>query len=82
MAKKVSMFGRKLAELRASANLTQRQLADLAGVQQPHIARIESGDKAHPSWVTVCILADALGISTESFRFPGDTEKKSEKSAN
>lgn len=44
---------------RAKTSLSQRQLADLAGVPQPTIAQIESG-RRQPSWPLLCkILAAA-----------------------
>lgn len=44
---------------RAKASLSQRQLADLAGVPQPTIAEVESG-RRQPSWPLLCkILAGA-----------------------
>ncbi len=47
----------KLARLKR--NLSQRQLAELAGVRQPTIAEIESG-RRQPSWPLLCkILAGA-----------------------
>jgi putative transcriptional regulator len=62
-----SKFPAKLKELREQADLTQQQLADRAGVSKATVADLEQG-RYHPSWPTVVALADALGISTETFR--------------
>jgi transcriptional regulator with XRE-family HTH domain len=50
----------RLAELRQSANLSQRQAAKRAGVDQADLSRIESG-KVTPSLPTLLRLLDAVG---------------------
>jgi transcriptional regulator with XRE-family HTH domain len=50
----------RLAELRAEADLTQRQAAKLAGVDQADLSRIESGQVV-PSLPTLLRLLDAVG---------------------
>jgi DNA-binding XRE family transcriptional regulator len=52
-------LARKVITLRAARKLTQRQLADLAGVKQSAIARLEGGSGA--TWTTVSKIADATG---------------------
>jgi DNA-binding XRE family transcriptional regulator len=49
---------RQLIDLRIERGLSQRQLAKCAGMQQPVIARLESGKTA--SWRTLKRVADAL----------------------
>jgi len=49
-----------LAELRATANLSQRQAAKRAGIDQADLSRIESG-QVTPSLPTLLRLLDALG---------------------
>jgi len=49
-----------LAELRAAANLSQRQAAKLAGVDQADLSRIESG-QVTPSLPTLLRLLNAVG---------------------
>lgn len=51
-----------LAEERRRQGITQKQLADLTGIKQPMIARIES-KRACPTVDTLCSWAQALGCS-------------------
>lgn len=37
-------FGRRLKELRKSKGLTQQVLAELAGIDEKHLCRIENGN--------------------------------------
>jgi len=57
-------LGATLVELRERAGLTQKLLADRAGVAQATIANIEQG-RNMPSLVTAASLAAALGVTTE-----------------
>lgn len=50
----------RLAELREAANLSQRQAAKLAGVDQADLSRIESG-QVTPSLPTLLRILDAVG---------------------
>ncbi|HVA10281.1 MAG TPA: helix-turn-helix transcriptional regulator [Acidimicrobiales bacterium] len=50
----------RLAELREAANLSQRQAAKRAGVDQADLSRIESG-QITPSLPTLLRLLDAVG---------------------
>ncbi len=50
----------RLAELREAANLSQRQAARRAGVDQADLSRIESG-QVTPSLPTLLRLLDAVG---------------------
>jgi len=52
----------QLVELRAAANLSQRQAAKLAGVDQADVSRIESG-QITPSLPTLLRLLDAVGAT-------------------
>ena len=54
----------ELIKLRKVLVLTQRELAELAGVTQPEIARIESGRVA-PRWDKVVHLFGSLGASVQ-----------------
>lgn len=53
-----------LAQLRERRGWTQRQLADVAGIRQPQIARIESG-AYFPNLETLWKLADALNATVK-----------------
>jgi len=51
----------KIKTARIMANLTQLQLADLAGITQPHLSKIERGTVT-PSTVTIRKITKALKI--------------------
>jgi transcriptional regulator with XRE-family HTH domain len=51
-----------LRRLRTERELTQERLAATAGITAGTINSIERGSRG-PTWVTVCRLAEALGIS-------------------
>ncbi len=54
-------MGSKIRELRERAELTQAELADRAGLGQPHISRIEAGSMS-PTHKTIKKIADALAV--------------------
>jgi transcriptional regulator with XRE-family HTH domain len=54
-------LARQLAEQRRARNLTQKQLAEMAGVDQAEISRIERG-QANPTTATLGALTKALGV--------------------
>jgi transcriptional regulator with XRE-family HTH domain len=62
-------FAVALRHHRARRKLTQRALADAAGLHWNYVARLESGDR-EPSFEVACRLADALKISVAHFREP------------
>jgi transcriptional regulator with XRE-family HTH domain len=62
-------FGGRLKELRETAGLTQKQLAEKASCNAFTVAKLERGVQ-EPAWPLVLALADALGVSTEEFRKP------------
>lgn len=66
-------IGSQLAELRNSKGLSQRELAELSGIQQPAISRIESG-RASPHLSTLCKLAEALGCTLSIEFVPIDSD--------
>lgn len=66
-----SGFGTRLKELRAAAELSQAQLAELAGMNVFGIAKLEQGER-EPSWATVQALAKALGVDCTAFAPAGD----------
>ena len=57
-------FGKLLRELRKQKNLTQKQLADLIGVQNSVISFYELGDRM-PSPEVIAKLARALHVSAD-----------------
>jgi transcriptional regulator with XRE-family HTH domain len=58
-------FGDYIKGLRKSINLSQRALAEKAGVSSAEISRLESGERKNPSPSTVKAIAGALGVSYE-----------------
>lgn len=61
----------KVIALRTRLDLTQADLAQLAGMSQPEIARIEAG-KVSPKWETISRIFDAAGAELElKLRLPG-----------
>jgi transcriptional regulator with XRE-family HTH domain len=58
------LFGKRLARARASANMTQRELADVVGITWSQISRYEAS-KAKPRLAVLFKLADALGVTPE-----------------
>lgn len=68
-------FGLKLRELRESVGergLSQKQLADAAGLSQRAISQWELGDR-EPLWSNVLALAAALGVDVHAFIEPPAT---------
>ena len=56
-------IGERLRRLRNGQRLTQRQLADRAGISLEAVWTIENGRK-HPRRSTALLLAQALGVDT------------------
>jgi transcriptional regulator with XRE-family HTH domain len=56
----------KLRELRLAAGLSQKQLAEAAGVAQNAVSQWETGIR-EPSWSNVRALAAALGVTCQAF---------------
>jgi DNA-binding XRE family transcriptional regulator len=50
----------RLGQLRRAAGLTQRRLAELAGIPQRTVEGLEHGRKCEPSWGNVWRLSLAL----------------------
>lgn len=53
--------GRKIRELRDQAGLTQTQLAEKAGLPQPHVSRLENAEYTATN-LTLQKIAKALGV--------------------
>ena len=71
-------FADRLKQLREEAGLTQPQLAELAGMNQFGVAKLEQGVR-QPTWETVQALATALGVSCEAFQEPPPLKKGNRK---
>jgi transcriptional regulator with XRE-family HTH domain len=72
------LFAERLRQLRQAAGLTIQALADRAGMHREGVAQLER-NKRRPGWESVCALADALGVSTETFRGKQAAEVKASK---
>ncbi len=57
-------LARQLIERRHEQQLTQKQLAELAGIDQAEISRIERG-QANPTAATIGALTRALGVDVQ-----------------
>ena len=57
-----ALRGARLAKIRRQANLSQTELADVVGITQASVSRIESGVQGMTETVRVR-MADALGVS-------------------
>jgi DNA-binding XRE family transcriptional regulator len=63
-----ALYGAKqtLASLRLRAGLSQRELAERCGIEQPHISRYETG-RHEPGLLQARAMARILGVSLEEF---------------
>jgi transcriptional regulator with XRE-family HTH domain len=62
-------FAGRLKELREQAGLSQKTLAEKAGLVTSAIGHLEQGLRK-PTWETVLTLANVLGVSCEAFTTP------------
>jgi len=58
-------ISKEIIILRKNANLTQKELANLAGTSQPAIARLESGNYKNVSLQFLRRIGNALGATPE-----------------
>lgn len=58
------IFSENLRAERARKKLTQEQLAEMAGISQKYLYRIENA-KMNPTIAVVCRLALALGVTLD-----------------
>ncbi len=73
---KFTFLGKRIRSARKDCQLTQQELADQAGLAVKTIQDIEKGRK-NPSYETLCLLVDRLGISGSSL-FPSKSVITSE----
>ena len=59
-----SSFGQKLKQIRKAKNLTQEALAELAGINETHISKIETG-VYFPTYNTLNKILNALNLKVE-----------------
>lgn len=60
-------FGQRLRYLRLNRGMSQKELAVRTGMRQGYVSCLETGARQSPSFMTVCRIAHALGVSVESF---------------
>ena len=58
-------IAKEIIGLRKKANLTQKQLADMAGTSQPAIARLESGEYTNLTLSFLRRIGGVLGVKPE-----------------
>lgn len=61
-------IGVLISERREAKGLSCYGLAGRSGVEYSYLRRIEAGQVVHPSFDTVCKIADALGCRLEKLR--------------
>lgn len=59
-------IGRRIQKCRSDKKLTQEQLAEITGISQKHISRLERGIHA-PHFDMIIKIAKALDVSTDVF---------------
>jgi transcriptional regulator with XRE-family HTH domain len=67
-------FATKLRELRQARGWSQTELAEKSRLTRDGVAHLELG-RRQPSWETVQVLADALGVDVNEFRETGKAEE-------
>ena len=65
-ARVANRFGPRLRELRTAAGLSQKGLAEIAGIRQASIAAYELCQTS-AGWPQVIRLAHALGVTPDTF---------------
>lgn len=65
---KDNAFGQKLQQIRKLKGLTQEKLAELAGVHEKHISKLELGTYK-PSFDTLKKIVTALGLNVNDVGF-------------
>ncbi len=65
MPRSLRSVGGAIRELREEAGLSISALARIAKLDTATLTRIEAEDRTHVRFSTVCLLASALGVSTD-----------------
>lgn len=69
-----SNLGLNVWSIRELAGMTQKQLAERAGIKQPRIADIER-DETNPTLMTISRIAVALGVTASELLAEPDEER-------
>ena len=75
----MSTFGERLLAARKKAQLTQKALAELSGITQQAVQKLEKNKVLSPSFETVQTLSRALGVSLEDLHPRVGGEEKTTK---
>jgi DNA-binding XRE family transcriptional regulator len=62
-----ALRARRLRQARKDKGLTQRQVAELAGIDNSSLGKIEKGAQRQPGFETIAKLAEILGLSLDDF---------------
>ncbi len=73
---KVSPLGLKFRQLRKARGFTQRRLADLAGVSNDYISKIEKGKNVNIGIETLKRMADAMMVNPFELQSTDDLSDK------
>jgi DNA-binding XRE family transcriptional regulator len=65
---RAAYLGQKIKELRAKKSMTQEDLAELSGIPQSYISRLEAGQHS-PSHATLEKIAQALGVDVHQIDY-------------
>ena len=58
-------MGQRITALRKMEGISQKELADRAGLTRQHIGRIENGELVNVANVTIQQIAEALGMTVD-----------------
>ncbi len=72
----MSKLGQKFRQLRKLRGFSQRKLADLAGVSNDYISKIEKGKNENIGILTLKRMADALMVNPYELQSPQDLSDK------
>lgn len=64
-----AVVGRRIAEKRAAAHLSQRAFAPSVGLKPSRLAQLEIG-RVEPRFLEVAVIASALGLSLNELACP------------
>jgi len=71
--KQLDLIGFNLRRYRTNAKLTQKQVAEQAGISVSHYANLECGNKSMSAW-TLRSLAEALNVSADLLLYEGNCD--------
>lgn len=63
----MASVGEVIKENREVCGLSRKKLADLSGISDSELLKIENGERKNPNWKNLCEIAKALDISPIEF---------------